>query len=76
MSKTVFSDFGIEIIEREATLYIRYDAGGIVAQMREDVISEAEANRAMKSENDAYHVLLAIERRLIASGVDPHRSNF
>jgi hypothetical protein len=71
----IFSDFGIEIYKRNDVLFINYDAGGIASAMREDIITAPEAAQAMLSENDAYLVLIAIEKRLIASGIDPYVSN-
>lgn len=75
MNDVYFSDFGIELLRRNNALYVRYDAGHFVAQMREDLISEHEAAQAMQSERGAYQILLAIQNRLIASGVDPSVSN-
>jgi hypothetical protein len=71
----IFSDFGIEIYKRNDVLFINYDAGGIASAMREDIITATEAAQAMLSGNDAYLVLIAIEKRLIASGIDPYVSN-
>lgn len=75
MNNVLFENFGIEIIERQGALYIRYDVGELVVLTREDEITEAEANKAKRSESDAYEVLLAIQRRLTASGIDPYVSN-
>jgi hypothetical protein len=63
MSEIIFSDFGIQIIQRDSKFYIRYDAGEIVIQMREDEITKEETIKAQKSEQDAYEVLLMCERR-------------
>lgn len=59
----VFSGFGVKIIERDGRLFARYDVGEIAVQFREDEISEHEAAKIQKSENDAYEVLLACQRR-------------
>ena len=75
MNDVYFSDFGIEIIRRNNSLYVRYDVGHFVAKIREDIISEHEAAQAMQSERTAYKILVAIQNRIIASGVDPSVSN-
>lgn len=63
MEEKIFSGFGVEILKRDGRYFIRYDAGEIVVQMREDEITEVEAAKAQHSEKDAYEVLLACERR-------------
>jgi hypothetical protein len=63
MNDVIFSDFGIEIIKRDERFFIRYDAGEIVVQLREDEISADEAAKAQRSEEDAYEVLLACQQR-------------
>ena len=63
MNDTIFSGFGIEIFKRDRRYFIRYDAGEIVVQLREDEITEEEAAKAQKSEENAYEVLLACQQR-------------
>jgi hypothetical protein len=63
MSEGVFSGFGLEVFRRDGHLFVRYDAGGIVIQMREDEITEEEFMKLQQSERDAYEVLLACVRR-------------
>ena len=63
MNDTIFSGFGIEIFKRDGRHFIRYDAGEIVVQFREEEITEDEAIKAQKSEKDAYEMLLLRERR-------------
>lgn len=75
VTDVIFAEFGIEIVKRDGALFIRYDAGHLAVQMREDEISETEAKQAMRGEKDAHQVLLAIERKLTESGVDPQLSN-
>lgn len=65
MDSTIFSDFGIEIFKREERYFIRYDAGEIVVQIREEEITEEEATKAQKSEESAYEVLLACQRKAV-----------
>lgn len=63
MDNVVFSDFGVEIIERDGRFFVRYDSGEIAAQFREDEISRDEAVKAQRSEEDAYEVLLGCQQR-------------
>lgn len=63
MNDTIFSGFGIEVFKRDGRYFIRYDAGEIAVQFREDEITEEEAAKAQKSEESAYEVLLACQRR-------------
>ncbi|WP_156876278.1 hypothetical protein [Rhodoferax antarcticus] len=63
MNSMIFSGFGIEIFKRDERYFIRYDAGELAVQFREDEINEDEAANAQKSEESAYDVLLACQRR-------------
>lgn len=63
MNETIFSDFGIEIFKRGERYFIRYDAGEIAMQFREDEITEEEAVKAQECEESAYKVLLACQQR-------------
>ena len=63
MKETIFEDFGIEILMRGGQLFAKYDAGELVTEMMELEITEYEAEKAQKSERDAYEVLLEAERR-------------
>lgn len=58
MDESVFSGYGIEILKRGGRYFVRYDAGEIVIQPREDEITEEQALRAQRSEEDAYEVIL------------------
>ena len=58
LKKLIFSDFGIEIFLSEGSYSIRYDAGGVASDFREVEVTEAEAVRAMRSEKEAYEVLV------------------
>lgn len=63
MEKMLFSGFGIDIIERGGELYMRYDDGSVVTQLREDPATHAEVAKAQGSEKDAYEVILSCQRR-------------
>lgn len=58
MSEEIFSDFGIRIIKSEGRFYIEYDAGEVAVSMRTVEVTEQEAQRAQRSERDAYEILL------------------
>lgn len=62
MDEIIFEDYGITILKREEQLYVRYDTGELVIQMKESPITERQAQKAQQSEQDAYEVLLAIQR--------------
>ena len=59
MTEEVFNGYGIRVLKREGRLYVEYDAGGTAVQIREVEVTEAETEKAMKSERDAYEVLIA-----------------
>jgi hypothetical protein len=63
MDDVIFSGFGVEVIERNGRFFVRYDAGEIATQIREDEISKEEAAKVQRSEEDAYEVLLACQQR-------------
>jgi hypothetical protein len=63
MEDLIFSDFGIEIFKRDDRIFVRYDSGGIASYDKEDEITVEESIKAQKSEQDAYEVLLACEKR-------------
>jgi hypothetical protein len=63
MEEIIFEDYGMVIIKRNGRYYIKYDAGELAAIMRENEITEDEVEKAKKSEQDAYEVILASEER-------------
>jgi hypothetical protein len=67
---------GVQIIRRDGTLYVRYDAGSHFVQWREDSITDEEAARIIEDGRNSADALLAIQRRLIANGIDPYVSNW
>ena len=54
----IFEDYGIEIFTEDGKYYIRCEAGEMVIRYVTIEVSEEDAIRAQKSENDAYHVLI------------------
>ena len=58
LDKQIFSGFGSRILQRNGRFYIVYDAGEIAIQNRQVEVTEAEAQKAQRSERDAYEVLI------------------
>ncbi|MEA1649085.1 hypothetical protein UAJ10_08635 [Nitrospirillum sp. BR 11164] len=54
----VASAHGVKIIKENDTLYARYDRGEIVPEFVDVEISQIEADRILKSEKDAYSVII------------------
>ena len=62
--KKVFEGFGCEIIDQNGELYICYDSGQSAGgKLLENKITSLEAEKAMKSEKDAYEVILKAQKR-------------
>jgi hypothetical protein len=67
---------GFEVVRRTSRLFIRYDAGSHLEQWREDEISEEELCRLSIAPGGYDSVRFDIQRRLIASGIDPYVANW
>lgn len=67
---------GLEVANRDGRLYVRLDAGSHMIQWREDEITESEFGRIIEGGASCTRALLDIQQRLLASGVDVHRSNW
>ena len=63
MRTTLFTGYGIEILTEGSKFWIRYDAGEIAVQMREDEVSALEAAEAQRDEQAAYYVILGAQGR-------------
>lgn len=75
MRTKIYDDHGIEIFEDASRFFIRYDAGAHVVAIRLGEISKEEADEAMRGPQEAYRVLLALQERLRAEGIDPYKTN-
>lgn len=54
----VLEDYGwCQIIQRSDKYYIKYDAGGIVIQMKEIEVNKEQVNRAMESQIEAENII-------------------
>lgn len=75
MQEKMYDDGDLIILKRGSHFFLRYDAGAHQVAIREDEISEEEANLVMKSEEDATKVLFALQERLEKLGIKPYKSN-
>lgn len=76
MTRAVVVDLdGVAVLRDGDAWFIRYDAGAHQIAMREDAISQEEARRAMTGPEGAVDVLFALQRRLVAAGIDPYAEN-
>ena len=55
--------------------YAEYDAGSTTEIARRDEITIEEANLACQGSEQAMDMLWKVQRRLIAAGIDPYKSN-
>ena len=67
---------GLEVVQRDAHYFVRYDAGSHLVQWREDEITEEEFRQVADSKESCVKVMFEIQKRLIATGVDPYTSNW
>lgn len=59
--ETIFSDYGVEILRNDEKYFIKYDSGEIASIQKMIEVKKEDAERAQKSENDAYQVILQNE---------------
>lgn len=62
MREQIFNGHGIEGFRDGERFSIRYNAGGVVVNHQEIEVPQAEAEKAMLSEHDAYEALLKATR--------------
>lgn len=75
MKVKIYDKNNIKIFKVGNRYYIEYDAGAHQIAIREDEISEDEANIIINDESKLMTVLFAIQKRLIARGEKPYKSN-
>ena len=66
MKSKIFREDNLVILKEEDRFFIRYDAGAHLVALREDEISEQEANEAMTGKKEATRVLFALRKRVAA----------
>jgi hypothetical protein len=54
----IFSDYGIEVFKKEGNYYLELDCGEIAVIIDRIPVSKEEAERAMRSSDDAYNVII------------------
>ena len=75
MRELIYDDDGVAVLKEGSTYYVRYDAGAHQIAIREDEISEDEAEQVMTGAAEAAQVLFTVQRRLTEASVDPYVSN-
>ena len=75
MRAKIYDQHCIEIFQEDSRFFVRYDAGAHMIVPRLDEISQEEADLAMTGPAAAERVLLSLQKRLQAAGVDPYRTN-
>lgn len=75
MLAKIYDQHGIEIFEEDSRFFVRYDAGAHVVALRLDEISKDDADVAMIGPAAAERVLLSLQKRLQATGIDPYKTN-
>ena len=59
MKERIFIGHGIEVFRDGESFLLRYDAGEIADRLEDIVVSRADAYRSMRSESDAYDVIIS-----------------
>jgi hypothetical protein len=67
---------GLEVVEREARYFVRYDAGSHNTAWREDEISDEELALLKCGKSGEYQTIIALQRRLQLIGLDPYKQNW
>ena len=67
---------GTEVVERDGRFFIRYDAGSHQVTWREDELSAGDLDVVRLNPEGVGIALRAIQKRLLAAGVDPYRANW
>ena len=75
MRAKIYDQHGIEIFKEDSRFFVRYDAGAHMVVPRLDEISQEEADLAMTGPAAAERVLLSLQKRLQAAGIDAYRTN-
>jgi hypothetical protein len=75
MRAKIYDQHGIEVFQEDSLFFVRYDAGAHMVAPRLDEISKEEADLAMTGPAAAEQVLLSLQKRLQAAGIDPYKTN-
>jgi hypothetical protein len=75
MRAKIYDRHGLEIFQEDSRFFVRYDAGAHMVVPRLDEISKEDAELAMTGPAAAEQVLLSLQKRLQAAGMDPYKTN-
>ena len=67
---------GLEVVSRNGSYFVRYDAGSHCIAWREDEISVQEFDLIKSGKQGEYQAILNMQRRLESSGVNPYQRNW
>ncbi len=70
MERVITEKFGCKIIERGSKFFIQYDNGQAASWIVENEVTADEAKKAILSGNDAYEVILEVQKRQKPRRVD------
>jgi hypothetical protein len=71
----IYKDDNVVLFKRNGDFFIRYDAGSHQISIREDNITEDEANKILEDPKSIDKILFDLQFKLKSSGVDPYKSN-
>ena len=67
---------GLEVVQRHDRSFVRYDAGAHQIAWREDELTSEEFARLRATRGAESSVIIALQRRISASGDDPYVQNW
>ena len=67
---------GLEVVERDRRLYVRYDVGAHYTVWRQDEITPTQLEQIKLGGTDATRALLEMQRQLEERGEDPYTQNW
>jgi hypothetical protein len=75
MKQYVYKDDGVIVSSENGKYHIQYDAGSHQIAMRKDEISKDDAENLAADPATIEDILFSLQKRLIAQGIDPYKSN-
>ncbi|MBF0197350.1 MAG: hypothetical protein HQL32_06550 [Planctomycetes bacterium] len=79
MSEVIYGNLereGLELVERGTKYFVRYDAGAHQVAWREDELSSEEAKKLQLGKPEEYEVIIALQARIEATGLNPNIQNW
>lgn len=72
----IFEGNGVKLIEKSGGFYLRYDAGSHQVEIREDMLSDLDAEKIKTGEPELINqILMKIQAELLKANINPYRSN-